>query len=130
MTATRAGRRMRGRGVSSVALLTVGVAVLAGCQTAPGPSVDPDVVVARYEPTGAGGDQALLRGRVAAVHGCIVVDDESSDTVYTVIFPAEAPIPPLGEDVELVGGAHDRLPDGVTTNGCETAPFWLVSADE
>ncbi|MFV2087598.1 hypothetical protein [Micromonospora sp. LOL_021] len=106
---------------------------MAGCsQSAKQPADTPRF--AQYEPEEPGaGDSALLKGSAVVVDGCLAVEDASSGTTYTPIFPVPGSEPAsirAGDELTLRGGAAERPPAGAQVpDQCPSSgPFWLVVA--
>ncbi|SDH85500.1 hypothetical protein SAMN04489720_2614 [Agrococcus jejuensis] len=87
--------------VATIIVAVLACGLLAGC----GGSDAEAPTVARYEPSGEGGDAALLGGVVRIEHGCLVI--ESDGALHLPIFATTDVRPDGWEDgdaVELGGG--------------------------
>ncbi|WP_434810819.1 hypothetical protein [Microbacterium sp. bgisy189] len=77
--------------------------MLSGCGT-----IEPEIVVATYDPSGEGGFGSGIEGRlVVDVDGCLAVDLETGERVVPV-FPA----PEIAVDGDLVSYRGDDLTGG------------------
>ncbi|WP_299037440.1 hypothetical protein [uncultured Pseudokineococcus sp.] len=110
------------------------VAALAGCGESAPTTREDGLAVAYDEPTGGGGNSALLTGVVEDLDGCLVVqqDGGGQEEPYVPVFPSNdstARDVTEGSTVELGGGwtpeldADADIPDACPTDG----PFWVVA---
>ncbi|MEJ5946364.1 hypothetical protein WDZ17_13785 [Pseudokineococcus basanitobsidens] len=120
----------------SFVLLVIAAAVSSCGVSTPEPRED-GLAVAYYEPTGNGGDDALLTDVVENVDGCLVVegDDIAGEEPYVPVFATNdstAHDITQGTTVDLGGGAPGVLDgDWAYPDACPAAgPYWVVAQPE
>jgi hypothetical protein len=64
--------------------------LLAGLAACGAPALPKSGPVAVYEPTGEGGDSALLEGRLTQRDGCVVIESSGPTTISVPLFPRRA----------------------------------------
>jgi len=129
--------RITGAVVATALAVTVGT-VLTACGSPAAPVRDDGVAVATYEPSGAGGMEALLTGTVENIDGCLTIrvtdpdtgeelDEEPYVPVFAVTDPSATRLA-IGESVRFGGGwAPDADVDWTVPDACPPGgPFWVL----
>lgn len=102
------------RALGAVSLIIV-LQMLAACAGSE-PAGEPLVIdFATYEPTGTGGDSALLEGTLADRGGCLVIEDASGGDVLPVWPGNRVSLPPAG-GLRLMGAGYE-LGDTIAVGG-------------
>lgn len=124
---------MRTRLDRHLAVAIAATTLLTACGSGTAPTRADGVEVATYEPTGEGGDAALLSGTVEDDGGCLKVRDSYGDVAYVPVFASNdrrARNLELGSTVELGGGEvsvtgddFEGFPDSCPQDG----PLWIVA---
>ncbi|MEJ5868490.1 hypothetical protein WDV85_12165 [Pseudokineococcus sp. 5B2Z-1] len=123
--------------LAGFSVLVVVAAAVSSCGVSTPEPREDGLAVAYYEPTGTGGDGALLTGVVEDLGGCLVVqgDDIDGEEPYVPVFATNdstAREITQGTAVDLRGGAPGVLAgDWAYPDACPAAgPYWVVAQPE